>query len=124
MGCKTDKARQLETMAVFALVFLFLGMKSQRQVFYYASTAALAIALFVPSLARLISLGWEKLAKVLAAVNNRIILTIIFFLVLAPLACLYRLVNRDPLRLARKETGSYYCERNHLYSSEDLDKMW
>jgi len=118
------KVRQMETMAVFALVFLFLGVKFQRQALLYAAMAALLIALLVPPLARLITLGWEKFSRILAAVNNRIILTIVYYLVLVPIACLYRLFNRDPLRLARKESGSYYCERNHLYSSTDLEKMW
>jgi hypothetical protein len=127
MECKdkrVTKVRQMETMAVFALVFLFLGVKFQRQALLYAAMSALLIALFVPPLARFITLGWGKFSRVMAAVNNRIILTIAFYLVLAPIACLYRLFNRDPLRLARKESGSYYCERNHLYSSADLKKMW
>jgi len=124
MEQKDERFRQVETMAVFALVFLFLGIRFQRQALLYAAMTSLLIALFVPPLARLITLGWGKFARILAAVNNRIILTIVFYLVLAPIACLYRLFNRDPLRLARKESGSYYCERNHLYSSADLEKMW
>ncbi len=121
---KDDKVRQLETMAVFALVLLFLGVKLQRRSLLFAAMAALLIALLVPPLARIITVWWEKFSRVLAAVNSRIILTIVFYLVLAPLACLYRLFNRDPLRLTRKESGSYYVERNHTYTKVDLEKMW
>jgi predicted PurR-regulated permease PerM len=118
------RARELETMVVFALVFLFLGVNFQRQAFIYLAMGFLLIALFVPPLTRIIALGWGKLSLLLAYVNNRIILTIIFYIVLTPLACLYRLFHKDPLKLAMKESGSYFYERSHTYVSADLEKMW
>jgi saxitoxin biosynthesis operon SxtJ-like protein len=118
------RTKQMETMAVFALVFLFLGIRFQCQWFLYASMVSLLIALFIPSLARFITLGWEKFSRLLGTVNNRIILTMIFCFVLTPLAWAYRLFNRDSLQLVKKMSGSYYHERNHRYSGSDLEKMW
>jgi Saxitoxin biosynthesis operon protein SxtJ len=118
------KVRELETMAVFALVSLLLGVRFQRQAFIYLAMGFLLIALFVPPLSKVMTLGWKKLSYLLAQVNNRIILTILFYLVLTPLACLYRLFHKDPLLLSKKESGSYYCERNHTYVRADLEKMW
>jgi hypothetical protein len=118
------KTRQWETMAVFAVLFMILEVKFQRQVFAYLAVGFLLIALFVPILARIITLAWMKLSSVLARVNSLIILTLVFYLVLAPLAWLYRLFHHDPLGLLAKETGSYYHERNHTYVSADLEKMW
>ena len=118
------KIRQWETMAVFALLCLLLGVRSQRQSFVFLAMGFLIVALFVPSLARIIALGWLKLSMVLAHVNNRIILTLMFYLILTPIACFYRLFHNDPLGLAMKKSGSYYCERNHTYSRTDLEKLW
>jgi hypothetical protein len=124
METQVTRARQIETMAVFALVLLLLEIKFHRQALVYGAIAFLLVALFVPSLARVIASGWTKLSLMIAHVNNRIILTIIFYLVLAPLACLYRLFHKDPLGLDQKESESFFCERNHTYCREDLEKMW
>ena len=121
---QVTRVRQMETMAVFALVFLLLEVRSHRQAFVYTAMAFLFAALFVPPLARIITLGWTKLSLVISHVNNRVILTIIFYLILTPLAFFYRLFNKDPLRLSPEESESYFCERNHRYCKEDLEKMW
>jgi hypothetical protein len=118
------KARQMETMAVFALVFLLIRLKSSHQVFEYLAIASLVIALFVPPLARIITTVWLKLSQLLGHVSNRVILTIIFYLFLTPLAFLYRLFTKNPLRQSSKESGSYYCDRNHTFSKADLEKLW
>lgn len=123
MAVKSDRVNQLETMAVFALLCLLGGVIFERPAFLYAAIVTLLIALFIPPLARLITRGWGKLSRVIAAINSRILLTLLFFLVLAPLAYLYRLFNRDPLKLA-KRSGSLYSDRNHIYTRDDLEKMW
>lgn len=44
---------------------------------------------------------WWRLAQVLAYVNTRILLTVLFFVLLVPLSVAWRLVGRDPLARRR-----------------------
>jgi hypothetical protein len=64
---------------------------------------ALAVALVVPALLaprilRPAHRAWMKLAEVLAWVNTRILLGLVFFSLITPIGSLMRLLKRDPMR--------------------------
>src|SRR6185295_14323741 len=48
-----------------------------------------------------------KLAEVLAWINTRILLGVVFYLVVAPIGLIMRLVGRDPMRRKLEATGEY-----------------
>lgn len=80
--------------------------------------------LFIPPLARWITEGWLAWARILGWINTRIILTIVFFLVLTPLALLRRLFQRSPMRTLDRSAASHWTVREHTFSSADLEKPW
>lgn len=51
--------------------------------------------------------GWMVLGHLLGWVNSHIILGLVFFVVLQPIALIMRLTGYDPLRRTRKDTMSY-----------------
>lgn len=68
---------------------------------------------------------WEKIALILGAINSKILLTAIFYVFLVPVALISRLFKKqDELILKKKPEGSYYKERNHQYSAEDLENVF
>ncbi len=82
---------------VFALVSWWRGHVLPPRVF-----AALAVALVVPGLVAPAILapvqrGWMRAAALLGEVNSRIILTVLFYLVIAPVGFVLRHLVRDPL---------------------------
>ena len=58
-------------------------------------------ALTHPSVLKGPSLLWWRLSRALAAVNARILLTVLFFVALVPMSMLWRLVGKDPLNRRR-----------------------
>jgi Saxitoxin biosynthesis operon protein SxtJ len=63
---------------------------------------------------------WMQLAKLLGYINSRILLSVIFFVFLTPIALLMRLLGKTQFV---KKTGvrqSLFVTRNHLYKSQDL----
>lgn len=114
----------LETFAVFAVVSLLAGIFWQRQVFVRLALIVLLVALLAKPLATVVTRVWLKFSTLLSGVSNRLILAFIFYLLLAPLAFIYRLFNRDPLKLEAGNRETYYSERNHTYARADLEKMW
>ena len=66
---------------------------------------------------------WFKLAEGMGYVMSRVILTIVFFTFLFPIALLYRMFNKDLLKLSRQD-GSTYTDRHHKYIALDLENPW
>ena len=67
---------------------------------------------------------WLKLALALGWINSRILLTILYFVFLLPIAWVSRLFTKDPLLLKGKGQASLYSNRDHLYTKEDLENIW
>jgi hypothetical protein len=59
--------------------------------------AFLIAALLVPRSLKWVRWGWMKLGRALGAVNSRIILGAVFFVVVVPIAIIMRLLGRDTL---------------------------
>ena len=83
-----------------------------------------AISIFIPPAAKAIEWAWLKFALALGWVNSRILLSIIYFVFLMPIAWVARLFTKDPLALKAKNSGSLYTTRNHQYKKEDLENIW
>jgi hypothetical protein len=65
-----------------------------------------------------------KFAYILGTVNSKIILTLIFFLFLTPIAFLYRTVKGDFMKLRKGGSSSYWTEKNHQYEPKDMENVW
>ena len=132
MNAKTELTREkvLETIGVLALACLVLGHLATRPGlktgFLVAAVLLLALGLFVKPAGALIARSWLKFGGVLGAVNSRIILGAIFYLFLTPIAFLARLTRGDFLHLKKRNDAdrSYWHERNHAYTAEDIGKLW
>lgn len=116
-----EKEKARETLLVLALASLvFLGfIKEEWPLAGYAAAFFLFIALFVPPLARTLHRFWIGLAQIIGTVNTRILLTLVFFLLLTPLALIRRLTSSDPLQL-KPPKNTVFTVREEQYSPEDL----
>lgn len=122
---KPQKLLELETIAVLAAFLLVLNQFLRQEALTAAALVLLLVGLFVPAAASLISRVWLGFAEKLGALNSRILLALVFFLFLTPLALLYRLFTANPLRLKRDRSAeSHFLERNHRYEKSDFEKMW
>ena len=84
-----------------------------------------ALGAFSPFAAEKIHQGWGLLAKALGWVNGRVLLSLVFFTFLTPIAWLARKFGASSMQLAKKtRQASYYAERDHLYEPKDLENTW
>jgi hypothetical protein len=60
---------------------------------------------------------------ILGNINGKILLSIVFFIFLTPIAFISKLFNKDGLQL-KKTNKSYYQDRNHQYSAKDFENTW
>ena len=104
-------------LAAFALKFFFHVRYAD-----YAGIGLLLIGITFYHVAKWITIGWLKFAEVIGTINSRLLLSVIFFVVLFPIAFLYRVSKKDFLQ-KRKLPGSrssYFHSRNHNYQPDDF----
>jgi len=118
-----ERKKTLETRLVLTTVFLLVYLITKNDLFLYLSLAFGITGIFIKPLAKYIAVAWFKLADVLNYIFSRIILGILFFVVLFPVSVLYKITNKDKLRL-KKSKSSIWVDRNHCYSSADLENIW
>ncbi len=122
---KTDKAKHKETILTIctALVVVFLVTKSHSKSWLYAAVALGFIGLFFDALAAKIHWAWMKLAEGMGWVMSKVILSIIFFFFLFPIALLARLFGKNNMQLQRR-SDTYYITRNHTFTKKDLEQLF
>ena len=114
--------------ALETVLTITTGLAVLSFVFHTKWLVVAAIVIGIVSLASKLVAGkvawlWLKLAQGLGYVMSRILLTILFFVVLLPIALLAR-ARKDPLQLRKNPNGSYYVDRNHFYEAKDLENIW
>ncbi len=79
-----------------------------------------------PKLCKPFAALWFGLSEVLGTVMSKVILTIVFFLVVTPIAFVRRVGGKDSLQLKKwkKESGSVYRECNTTVGADDLEQMF
>jgi hypothetical protein len=104
----------------FALFLSIIGISAALKHWgWMTSTAALigsviigAIALTVPTKLAILNRGWFYLGAAMGKTVSSVVLGVIFFGILTPIAIITRLFGRDELRLGSCATGSYWIRRD------------
>lgn len=111
------------TVGMLALYFIFKS-RSWSSYFLIVSLGVGLIGIFSAFLTDKVVWFWGKIALVLGTFNSYVLLSIIFFIFLAPIAFLFRLTKKDNLRLKAQKSGTVYEERNHKYTAKDVENIW
>jgi Saxitoxin biosynthesis operon protein SxtJ len=118
---ESEKAKA-QLVIVTGLVVLYFTFKSPY--FLYAAGIIGVLCIAIPVVGDFIVKIWYKIAEGLGWVNSRILLSIVFYLFLWPIATLYKLTAKNPMQLKRSSEKSVYYERNHQYNQKDLEQIW
>jgi hypothetical protein len=82
------------------------------------------VTIFIAAAARAIEWLWFKLALGLGWINSRILLSIVYFVFLVPMAWFSRWFTKDSLNLKRDHADSIFHTRNYKYRKKDLENIW
>ena len=107
----------------FVLLTSGIGFLTDNKKLWLLSLVLLLINMTKPKIFHFPAIGWFKFSEMLGAVSSRIILSIIFFFVLLPIAFLKRTFSsEDNLKLKewKKDNRSVFVERNHQFEAKDL----
>lgn len=112
------------TLLVITLGFVVINLlTNEKWALYVAAGTGLAGLLF-PGLREWIHILWYRLAHLLGLVVPNILLSIVFFFILFPLALLSRFFGEgDPLKLKNKK-ASFFKENVRTFKPGDLENPW
>ncbi|PWK26352.1 hypothetical protein LV89_02523 [Arcicella aurantiaca] len=122
------REKNLETMLVITVGMLVLYFvfreKTWANNLLIASLVIGLIGVFSDFLSEKVAWVWGKIAHYLGTFNSYVLLSIIFFVFLTPVAFLFKLTRKDSLKLKAQKNGTVYEERNHLYVAKDVENVW
>lgn len=117
-----SKKQVTDTGLLIALLCLLLALYSKSEFWLKAALAATALNLLVPKTYYPLAVLWLSFGKALGHVTSLILLTVLFVVLVVPLALLKRLSGKDELRLKAFKRGnsSVFTGRDHVYEASDL----
>ena len=114
---------------IFLLATAYLVAKDKStfaQLFtFVASVTTFVVAFKAPTMLTKPNLYWMKFSLLLARVVSPIVLGVLFFVLISPLAIVLRIFGRDQLLLKRQESSSLWKIRNSKgYSLESFKNQY
>lgn len=123
---KTINVLAAALLVVYAIGFKWLDIRLLGvNVLVWIALLLIVGSAFESRITTAIAKGWMKFGHVIGTFNTKLILTVIFFVVLTPLAFLFRLFNRhlvDHFKVNNRST--YFDDLNKSYEKSDFEKLW
>ena len=115
IGVSSDRSFGIVFTLLFLAVGIWMVLRGQPNGWLFLASAVLffVVAMARPSVLGPLNRAWMKFGLLLGRVANPIILGIVFFLVITPMAVVRRLLGKDSLHLESKSgLESYWIDRN------------
>ena len=96
---------------------------SDYEIFFLLSVVSIAFGLatvFFPSALRPVYRAWTSFGELLGRVVNPVVLGVIFYGLITPVAVFCRLLGRDELQMRTKEVTSFWINRTQPLPSAEL----
>ena len=127
MAKKIDREKVLEVFNALALFCAVIALLTRSTYVLGGAVGILCVGLFLKGVSKVVARVWLSFSERLGTVMTGILLSVVFFVILTPIAVLFRLFHKNVLQLKRardNESKSYYQIRNHLYHRSDLENPW
>lgn len=128
---KVTKDQCKDTGMAMVLIALLLAVFHKKDghanpVYLVAAMVLQVLNMTAPRLFHWPAILWFGLSHVLGTIMSKILLTLIFLLVVTPIAILRRLAGKDPMKLKSFKAGTQtvMVERNHTFTPADISKPY
>ncbi len=117
-----------DTALAFAFLSLLIWFFTDEVNFIYATMFIVLWAMVWPGSWQWPARLWFGFSHVLGFFMSKILLSIIYMLILMPVAMVRRVMGKDSMRLknygSQDKQGSAFVVREHTYSKEDLENPY
>lgn len=124
LACIMEKSSPFRTILIIFTGLLVLYLLKRHEGWLYAAIIVSVLGSISSYLAQKIDYLWRKLGWLLSLFVPKILLTLIFFLVLTPIALLSRLFGeKDPLSL-KKDYTTMFKDHSREIDQDYFEKTW
>lgn len=120
------KIKSNPSLTILTIVFglLILNLFLDKQVIIYLCVVLSGVSVFSIEVARMLEKIWFKASFILSQIIPNILLSIIFFLVLTPLALLSKLFKSKTEFTSRNDHDTIFKTQNKVFDQGSFEKAW
>lgn len=106
------------------LILLIIGFLARMDVYFSVALGALLMNMIFPMFYYPFAVIWFGISRLLGSVMSKVLLSVIYVIIVLPVALLRRLSGKDSLLLGKfkRSRESVMRSRNHLFEANDLEK--
>lgn len=119
-----DQSKDTGMAMVLLLLLVFLSRK--REGYLFAAMGLHVLNMIVPKIFRPVAFLWFAISDLMGAVMSKVLLSIVFFGVVIPIAVVRRILGKDSLQLQgfKASKGSVMLVRDHTFVAADLERPY
>ncbi|MBL7849444.1 MAG: hypothetical protein JNN04_00990 [Cyclobacteriaceae bacterium] len=119
---KNKEQKAIQTVLVITVGLMLVFWVTQHPGWLYASLSVGIVSLLSSRIAQHIDSVWMKLAHILGLIIPNILLTLVFFLFLWPIAGVSSLFRKgDPLQIHLRDAPTLFRQRHRTFEAKDLE---
>jgi hypothetical protein len=118
------KTEPVKTILIIVLGLLILYIKLQLNWVLYIALTLAAIGVLSNRLSNKIEFLWMKFAWILSLIVPKILLTLVFYLFLFPMAIVTRIVGVKNGIIIKNNRKSFFEESNKPFDKASFEKPW
>ena len=113
-----------DTALAILLILLLLTWFSKKLIYVIPAIIVLIVSMVIPKIFKPFARLWFGLSHIMGEFVSKILMTIVFYLIVTPVALLRKIMGKDSMGMAKWKTGqqSVFTKRNHTFSAADLEK--
>lgn len=119
-----EKINTYKTTLTIVTALLIIYWYNHLVLFLYVALVIGLIAIFSSYLNNKIAFYWMKLSEILGLIFPKIMLTVLYFLVLTPLALLSKLGRKKNFLQLKNTQDSLFMNVKKTFPKQDFEKMW
>jgi Saxitoxin biosynthesis operon protein SxtJ len=121
-----SKQQASDTGQAMVLILLLIGFFTKNDLYYKIAIPALVMNMAWPKFYHYFAIVWLGLSQILGTFVSKILLSVVYALVVFPVAVFRRLAGKDSLQLKsfKKDSSSVMVTRDHEFTSADIDKPY
>ncbi|MCK5584094.1 MAG: hypothetical protein KAI33_09890 [Elusimicrobiales bacterium] len=115
----------VQTLNILSAAFMILYLLFARKwIFYIAAILLLLSILDKLAISKFIAKLWVSFGKWIGEINTKIILSIVFYFILTPVAFLYRFFNKEKIKHFKEDSKTSFFEnlKTGNYEKRDFEK--
>lgn len=119
---KITKKQSGDSGMAIVLILLLVGFFTENSLFYKLAIPVLIINMIYPMAFYYFGIFWIGLSTIIGTVVSKILLSLVYFIIVLPMAFMRKLMGKDPMRMKefKKSKTGIMQVRKHILKPEDI----